>query len=509
MRPILLQNQFNEGQKSDFPRNRMPPNSAWKLQDVILDLGAPARERGGWANASPSSTASAYVGGGIYATFSPTAGALPVNLFVDDAGNVVIFTASSSTAVGAGVTVLQNPIFHGGVAASAASAIYTGLIIIPDGTGAAVPKKYDGTTLSNLGGSPPKARYAVVYKDYTMLANGTVGSTQFPNRVWFSPPGDPDCFGTSGITAWDTTDSWIDFSLPVRGLASTKNVVFVFGDGQVSRIRGNTAPPDEDMIVDDPWQKVGLLDARSITTYQDVVYWAAPEGIFRSDGVYLDDITAKGGMLRHWLDLTAQATTSWSVATGVIRNKLIIVVMDGTTFKDAFMVDLTTYAWTQITNLKTLAIWDGSTGIGDETFFGRRDAKRAARLGTIFTGVGDATYKADGDGTAVASVIETPFYDMGRPGIKTVKGLHVGYHLADLATDGPTIAVSYTTTPESTSYTSLGSLVENTEYDRRRLQLGGRFWGLGLKFTRSGAGDFYGYDLSAETSFQEESKRKS
>jgi hypothetical protein len=100
MKPTLLQNQFNEGQKSDHPRNRMPPNTAWALKDIILDYDAPARERGGWANASPSSTASAYVGGGIYATFSPTAGALPVNLFVDDAGNVVIFTASASTAFG-------------------------------------------------------------------------------------------------------------------------------------------------------------------------------------------------------------------------------------------------------------------------------------------------------------------------------------------------------------------------------------------------------------------------
>jgi hypothetical protein len=127
----------------------------------------------------------------------------------------------------------------------------------------------------------------------------------------------------------------------------------------------------------------------------------------------------------------------------------------------------------------------------------------------MFSGVGDSTYKADGDGTAVASVVETPFYDMGRPGIKTVKGLHVGYNLADFATDDPTIAVSYTTTPESASYTSLGTLSENTGYDRRRLQLGGRFWGLGLKFARANAGDFYGYDLSAEVSFQEESKRKS
>jgi hypothetical protein len=44
-------------------------------------------------------------------------------------------------------------------------------------------------------------------------------------------------------------------------------------------------------------------------------------------------------------------------------------------------------------------------------------------------------------------------------------------------------------------------------YERRRLQLGGRFWGLGLKMARSGAGDFQLFDISAEVNYQEESKR--
>ena len=59
------------------------------------------------------------------------------------------------------------------------------------------------------------------------------------------------------------------------------------------------------------------------------------------------------------------------------------------------------------------------------------------------------------------------------------------------------------------SVSSLGTLSESAVYDRQRIQLGGRYWGIGLKFARSGAGDFFGYDLAAEVGFQEESKRMS
>jgi hypothetical protein len=490
----------------------MPANSAWNLKDILLEYGAPARERAGWAHASDSvsavtSTAS-YMKGGIYAVFSPTGGANPLNLALDEDGILYkIAAAGTVTQVGAARAVSQNPVFHGGVAASAATAIYTGLVIIPDGTGAAVPKKYDGTTLSDLNGSPPKARFATVYKDYTALAHGTVGSTYFPNRVWFSPPGDPDCFGTAGISAWDTTDSWIDFSTPVRGLAATKNAMFVFGDGQIARLRGATPPPDTDMTLDDPWMQVGLLDPMSITVNEDIVYWCAPEGVFRSDGVYLDNLTAKGGMLRYWLDLAADATTAYSFATGIIRNRLVIAVMNAGTLVDGFLVDLQSYAWTRLGNIDATSFWDGSLGVADETFFGRREAAFVGRMDSIFSEVGVSGFKADADGTAVAGEIETPFYDLGRPGIKTVKALHLGYALSDYGSDNPDFAVSYVATPDATSYTSLGTMAEAAVYERRRLQLGGRFWGLGLKMARSGAGDFQLFDISAEVNYQEESKR--
>ena len=43
-----------------------------------------------------------------------------------------------------------------------------------------------------------------------------------------------------------------------------------------------------------------------------------------------DYITLKGGMLRYWLDMQVDATTAWTFATGIIRDNLIITVMNGT-----------------------------------------------------------------------------------------------------------------------------------------------------------------------------------
>lgn len=509
-RPLGLQNQFNAGMKRDAPRNRMPPNSAWNLEDVILDYGAPARERSGWAHASNDVAAvtatASYIRAGIFSIFSPTAGALPLNLILDEDG--VLYKVAQNgtvTLIGAALVAAQNPVFHGGTAASAASAIYTGLVIIPDASGAAVPKKFDGTTLSNLGGSPPMAKFATVYGDYTVLGNGSVGGTTYPNRIWFSPPGDPDAGFSGSQTAWDTTDSWIDFSLPIEGLASTKSALLVFHQDRVTRIRGNSPPPDEDMVVDDPFQLVGLLDPFSITVHQDMVYWCAPEGVFRTDGVSLDNITLKGGMLRYWLDMQVDATTAWTFATGIIRDNLIISVMDGTTFVDAFIVNLSTYAWGRLTNLDAVSFWDGLYGNADEEYFARRGAARIGRLETMYA-VGDATYKNDGDGDAVTSVLETSFYELGSPGLKLIKNLWAGFSLTDFATDNPTIEVSMISTPESESYTVLGTLTEQTAYAIQRIPIGGRHYGIGLKFSRSNAGDFLGYDLACDIHKQEESK---
>lgn len=509
---IGLQNTWHAGMKRDVSRSLMPAASLWDAVDVIANYGAPLRQRGGWkthsASVSAASGSSAtYIAAGIQATFSTSAGTESTKDFcVGDDGHLYSFTDSTVTKVSTATRFAsQNPIFHGGAAASAATAVFTGLVIVTDSTLTNPPAAYDGSSYFGLHGTPPTAALGTVYKDYTVLGNGKVGSTYYPNRIWFSPPGDPDC-ATSSVTAWDTTDSWIDFSNAVRGLGSTRNALLVFHDTSVTRIRGSIPPPDEDMVVDDGLFGVGLYDPLSIATHQDTIVWAAPEGIFRTDGALLDDLTRRGGMQRYWLDLTADATSAWSFAGGVHRDTYFLTVMDGSTFKDAFKIDLLTLAWTRLSNVDAKAMWSGRFGEGDELYWGRRGADRVCRMSTIFQ-VGDSTYKNDGDGDAVVWSVETGFFSVGKPGAKRIRRAFIGHDVADYATDNPDIDVSYILTPEETSYTSAGSFTETATLQRKSLDVRKQGVGIAFMFSGSNAGDRLLYDLEVEAWPYEQTRR--
>lgn len=501
----VLQRAWFAGMKRDYPRDMLPANSVWNLVDGIPQFDSGVRQRGGWVQHSQSlsavSASTSYIAGGIYATFSISGAATSKNLAVDEDGVLFnVTTAASGTSIGSARTIEQNPVFHGGTSLSGSSEL-TGLVIIPDGTGAAVPMVYNGTSLTGMSGSPPKARYATIYKDYTVLGNGTVSSTLYPNRIWFSAEGAPD-------STWDTTDSWIDFSVPVKGFGSTRNAMLVFGDTQIARVRGSIPPPDEDMIVDDPFFNVGLYDAMSIANHKDSVIWAAPEGVFRSDGVVLDDLTKRGGMLRYWLDLTSSATTTWTFAGGVLRDIYFLCVMDGATFKDCFMIDLATLAWSRLSNVDATSFWDGQNGVADELYWGQRTDDSMCRMSTIFN-VGTSTYKADGDSGTPHLTVETPFYTMGKPGLKRVRRAFIGYELTDYATDNPDLTVEWVSTVNGSSYETAGTLDETSDYVRTMVSINRLMDGIGFRLTRStGAGDLFIHDLGVDGHPVEQSRRK-
>jgi len=503
-KPRPLQNVFGLGMKRDFPRNQMPPATVWNAVDLILNYGAPLRQRGGWAHYSSDISAitaasATYIKGGIYASFAASGGATEKNLCVDEDGKIFSVTSGGASLIGTGVTLLQNPVFHGGAAASAATAVFTGLALFPDGTGAAVPKKYDGTTLSDLNGTPPKARYACVYKDFTVLANGTVGSTYYPNRIWFSPAGDPDCATSGAVTAWDTDNAWIDFSQEVKGLVGLKNAMLVFHEDQISRVRGSSPPPDEDMVVDDPVFQIGLLDAFSIATHNDTAIWASTEGIIRSDGVTPENLTLKCGMLQYWLSLMQDYTSTWTIAGGVIRDFYVCVIMDGTTFKDAFLINLTNYSLVRLSNVDATSFWGGALSGFEELFWGRRGAARVSSFASVFNKVGDSSYASDGDGDAVAPVLETPYYMIGSFGLKRIRRAYFDYELTDHGSSNPTVTASYILTPEETSYTAISTTLDETaDMRRKRRDVNERAHGIAFKFTRANAGDLLFYGVEAE-----------
>lgn len=448
----------------------MQDGSLWNAVDYIIEDGAALRGRGGWTHVASvtSVTAATQAKAGAVAPFSSGT----KNVMFSDSDDVFLITAGAAAYTASGVGApSQSPVFH------------NNLLIIPSKDGSASVWKFDGTAFGTV--TAPAGRYACVYKDYTIL--GATAATA--NRIWFSAPGDPT--GT-----WDTsaTGSWLQFSAPVRGLASLRNAILVFHDATVSRVRGSIPPPDTDMIQDDPLFQVGLADARSIAYHGETAIWCSTEGVFRSDGTSLDDLTRRGDMKSYWQDLFAGYSATWTVAGGVLFDTYFVAVMDGSTFKDAFMIDLNTFAWTRLSNLHALSFWP-SIGTLDELYFGRRDSASVGSMSSIWSPASGV--KNDGDGDAVTPVLETPFYE-GKPGLKQwVKGF-IGAQVSDYASDNPTLTVQAVWTPESTSYATLGTVSEGTTYGRHRFDMNKRAPGVGFKVTRTNAGDTRIYSLEAE-----------
>lgn len=200
------------------------------------------------------------------------------------------------------------------------------LMIITNGV--QVPLKYDGTTLANLGGTPPQAKYVVVYKNYVFLLN-TFDSVWYPSRAVVSGLAEPETYST-------TAESILDIN-PGDGDGLTGGKVFqgilrLFKEKTVWALYGNNT--DDFTLM--PWPAdEGAVSQRSIVESENVLYWMGRKGVYSDDGNgairISDDIkdtiasinqayTSKISGVK-WED-----TVRWAIPTGssTVPNKIII-----------------------------------------------------------------------------------------------------------------------------------------------------------------------------------------
>lgn len=454
----------------DFPRDNMPKGKAWNLIDYISQqLGSGLTERGGWAYASASLTAvdgsATYVKAGVFAPF--TAGGQL--LIIDDQAKLIKMVAGTNTAIaGTCVVPLQNPFFHAS----------SGLVVIPSPDGSTAAQKYDGTTRAALGASAPPAPYGTVWVNYTWLG-GTVAQ---PQRAYASALGDPTTYVQTGVDS-----SYWDFSFPIKGMAALPNVLLVYGDSVTARLRGTTPPPGTDIQSDDPVFNIGCSDARSIATNGAYAVWANDQGVWITNGTAFPENLAKTcGILRYWVNTMSARTSSWTIAGEWFGDIYVCSVMNGSTFVDAFMFDTKMRQVNRLSNVQSMAFAKAGAA-GQELYAGSRVTPRIMKLSTMWTP--SAMYKADGDGTAVTGVWETPFYDTQKVGSERWIDAYLDYDLRDAASDNPTYTVSYCTSPETgAAYTALSPTYTETlmrEAKRRPIRRKSR--GMGFKVTRTNA----------------------
>jgi hypothetical protein len=493
-RPVLLQDDFSLGMRSDDPREQLPKGAVFAMTDFLPKNDAPLQKRGGWNRPWNALAAGTYVAGVTFAPFSAGSKIIAFN----DSGTLYTMAIGSATvtSVGAAVVPAHPPTF------------YRNKLYVCDITGAVVPKVYDGSTIAALTTSPPSAILSCAYKDHLVLARSTANT----NRVWFSSGGDP--------TSWNTAASgqWLDTTYPIQGLAAMRNMILVFSEGYTERIRGDIIPgvSGSDMVKE-PLFTVGCSDPGSIATTDDFTVFANSAGIYLTDGSGVADLTEQSGNKRLWQSLLSGYAGSWTIAGAVFRGIYHCSVMDGSTFKCAFAVDIKRRVFYRFTNVAGIMMVSTPIGILDAPpafYMAERGSLFVADLTKMYTGAGSGTYKNDGNGTAVTPSIELPHY-MGRPGIKRWKNLYVKHLLTDAATDNPLLTVSFQTDVASSSYTAMGTtLPEVTETTRRRIPmsastLGGlRADGVSLKVAQTNASaDTRINSLEADILTQEQSKQ--
>jgi len=281
--------------------------------------------------------------------------------------------------------------------------------------------------------------------------------------------------------------SFLDVSFPIKGMASLPNVMLWFGDERTARIRGTTPPPDTDMQIDDPIFNYGTTDARSIAVNGSMACFANDIGVFITNGTaFPEDLTKSCGISKYWRDLCSGRTSSWTLAGGWFGNIYVICVMNGSTLIDTIALDTVKRSAIRFSNVKTMA-FAAAGSAGQELYAGSRATPRIMQLSTMWTP--SATYKADGDGTAVLGVWESPFYDEQKIGSQRWRDAYLDHDLRDAATDSPTWTIFVCTSPESgAAYTALSPTVTATtarKTIRRPIRL--KSHGLGFKLTRANA----------------------
>jgi hypothetical protein len=478
--PFPLASAFTGGMRRDMDRTETPGGSAYNLVDFIPDeIQAVTAGRGGWTYAGPAMAGNTQV---QVVSFHPDTAKV---VAIDQARS--LWDVAAGTTFGAGFSTdltsvpIAPPFYHRGYL------IFTGNESSPS-----TPAYYKSDGTVGAFGSAPLGTRGCAYKDHAVLANNGGANT---NRVWFSAAGDP--------TTWDLTFGWWDTTGIVQALAPLTNSILIFHrNGTTERLRGTTPPPGSDMVLE-PYTNVGCIDPNALVLWNGVAVWAAHEGVFMSDGVSAPvDLTAVAGLKTYWQSIMATYSGSWRIAAGTIRDHYVISINNGSTLIDCLCFNLlnrTAWRFTNLHGSSFVKVPALGVSNNEELYMGQWNAGRVVQLSTLWNP--SASVKQDGDGTNPTPIVETGMFRgfdrLHRRWIESMgkqkwRFAYIDYDLRDAASDNPTAALSYCTTPTG-SYAQAGSsLPETTDVTRKRRSFSPTQGGathsqmLGLKFAVTG-----------------------
>ena len=488
----------------DFALEQLPKGYVWDLVNYV------PRRRGGrldcrraWRFLTSDGALGGPVSGGIHATFKAGTSLLA------QAGSslyTVNETSGAAANVGALAAMVQNGV------------MLRDRVYFAEASGTAKPK-YTTRTGSTVaapaalsGANAPNGSLLGVYKDRLLVA----GDAANPARLYFSPLEVTNQVATPPTTsAWDTKSVW-DSSLAITAIWPMGAQVLLFHNGSIEKLRGAIPPTSSvntDMYLDPFTEQVGCSDPASVVGWQENVIWAAPRGVYLSDGATMRSLTTQGGIGELWRTLYKAKRPGTQVVCGVFLDLLFVSVLtdwDGTVPYDlrpfTLVCDLSERSWWRFANTAMTAaihssvgqeeLWWGVDGVNFASSYQNRLSRVSDML---FTESETATLEnlrpelavvtpvdqIDGNAVAVLPQVETGFVKLGQEGVKRFRHIHVSHTTETAVPTGDAtnkLRVSYRLRPYPfASYTVLGDIPGIDGYRRYRLRLGKRGYGITVK----------------------------
>ncbi len=290
-------------------------------------------------------------------------------------------------------------------------------------------------------------RYIVYYKSRLAIA----ASTNFENRMWFSPAGvlkDVEGLVADNLPTLD--ESYIDFDFGITGTAALQNSMLIFSRNHVERLTGSAPPPGGDMSHGPILGAAGCASARSIANYKDAAIWAGPQGVYMTSGVGANDLTAEGGVLRAWQESLADWDERTStIAAEVVRNFYVVATQISGGTQQMWICDIPRRVWWQVS--PGSYSWLANNPMTPGHLYATRDDGHIYNLHTYFEP--DIAVKLDADAAPITATLKTRMVNGGQVGFKNFREARVDYDLQGGVS--PTLTIGVT---GETSENDLGSI---------------------------------------------------
>lgn len=143
--------------------------------------------------------------------------------------------------------------------------------------GTDVAKKYDGTTVTTLGGTPPVCKYIMLHKNYVFMA----GAADYPSRLYYSKLDDHETwYPTAGAGFFDVNPDDNDH---IEGLAVLRDALVIYKSKKAYLLYGDTPTYTNGLTlwrVKDTSSSTGTVSQKSVVQISDnLFYLSAINGV--------------------------------------------------------------------------------------------------------------------------------------------------------------------------------------------------------------------------------------